>query len=184
MCFDKLFFWKKRPVPVPEPEPAPAPAPKPLTIPYPEERPDYSKTIENTDLNTVMDEWEIKYKVPVEYRGYWKMAIVISLDPNEPAAATWSEQGKRHMRVNPAYLNPGVIAHEQAHNSYALLTREQKAGFSAEYTPLKTSDPLITLLYSKNTYGLTSDVEGHAELYRYLNEFMPQVLKKYYPSLI
>jgi hypothetical protein len=87
------------------------------------------------------------------------------------------------MVIKPKWLNPGVIAHEQAHNSYALLTPAQKASFSTVYTPLKNTDPLIKLLYSKNAYGLTNDIEGHAEVYRYLGRQMPQQLVPYYPQL-
>jgi hypothetical protein len=64
-----------------------------------------------------------------------------------------------------------------------LLTPAMKANFSAVYTTLKNTDPLIRLLYSQNTYGLTNDVEGHAELYRYLGEKMPEQLKQFYPKM-
>jgi len=39
------------------------------------------------------------------------------------------------------------------------------------------------LLYAKNPYGLTNDIEGHAEVYRYIGEKMPEQLKRYYPML-
>jgi hypothetical protein len=87
------------------------------------------------------------------------------------------------LAVKPPWLNAGVIAHEQAHNSYALLTAAQKAAFSAAYNPLINTDPLITFLYSHNPYGLSSDIEGHAELYRYLGDKMPAQLKQFYPRL-
>jgi hypothetical protein len=63
------------------------------------------------------------------------------------------------------------------------LTGEQKREFSAVYAPLKRKDPLIVYLYSINSYGLTSDIEGHAEVYRYICEKMPEALKIYYPKL-
>jgi hypothetical protein len=55
--------------------------------------------------------------------------------------------------------------------------------FASLYTTLKASDPLIRLLYSRNTYGLTSDIEGHAEVYRYAGQQMPGQLKQFYPML-
>ena len=190
MCIKRILsvFKKKNeptptPAPIPEPESVPGPSPEPLTIPHPEEAPDYSKTLENTDLDSALDDWAIHYDVPVIYRDYWKTKIAITLDANLPyPAGTFELGGIRHLTIRPEWVNPGVIAHEQAHNSYALLTEEQKVEFSTVYTPLKTTDPLIVFLYSKNSYGLTNDVEGHAEVYRYLSEEMPEVLKKYYPK--
>jgi hypothetical protein len=200
MCFKTIIGWFTKektptatpapdPEPEPEPEPQPEPAPQPepepesLVIPYPEEAPDHSKTIENTDLDAALDEWAEKYNVPGEHREYWKTKIEIKLDATLAyPAATYASGGVRHLVIRPEYVNPGVIAHEQAHNSYALLTEEQKTDFSTAYTPLKTTDPLIVLLYSQNKYGLTNDVEGHAEMYRYLYNQMPDVLKQFYPK--
>jgi len=172
------------PTPQPEPEPEPAPEPEPSGIPYPEEAPDHSKTIENTDLDAALDQWAEKYNVPVEHRDFWKTKIEIKLDAELAyPAATYASGGIRHLVIRPEYVNPGVIAHEQAHNSYALMTEEQKADFSKAYNPIKTTDPLIVLLYSQNKYGLTNNIEGHAELYRYLYDQMPDVLKQFYPKL-
>ena len=157
---------------------------KPLTIPHPEETPDSLRTIHNTDLDAALDKWETDYKVPESYREYWKTKIVISLDETLPyAAAAYELNGVRHLTIRPEWVNSGVIAHEQAHNSYALLTDVEKSNFSTIYTPVKTTDPLISYLYSINPYGLTNDIEGHAEVYRYLGEEMPDVLKICYPKL-
>jgi hypothetical protein len=187
MCIDKILsLFKKKNIAAPsaKPEPVAELTPGRLSIPYPEEPPDYSKTIDNTDLDSALDMWEIVYNVPEIYREFWETKIAIKLDANLPyPAGTYTLDGIRHLTIRPEWVNPGVIAHEQAHNSYALLSEEQKSEFSREYTPLKTTDPLIVLLYSKNSYGLTNDIEGHAEVYRYLGEKMPEVLKKYYPKL-
>jgi len=185
MCIDKLIalFRKETSIP-PAPQPEPEPIPEPLTIPHPEEAPDYSKTIENIDLDAALDEWMTNYNVPVIHRNYWKTKIVITLDANLAyAAIAYDSNGTRHLTIRPEWVNPGVIAHEQAHNSYALLTPEQRTEFSTVYTPLKTTDPLIVFLYSINSYGLNNDIEGHAEVYRYLAEQMPEALKNYYPKL-
>jgi hypothetical protein len=180
VCIDKILsLFKKKNIPTPSPEPIPEPEPKPapepitetLTIPHPEEAPDYSKTVDNTDLDSALNEWEINYNVPESYRDYWKTKIEITLDATLPyPAATYELGGIRQLKVRPEWVNPGVIAHEQAHNSYALLTEEEKAEFSTVYTPIKTTDRLVVYLYSKNSYGLTNDIEGHAEVYRYLGD--------------
>jgi hypothetical protein len=153
-----------------------------LTIMHPEEPPDYSKTMDNTTTEGLLEAWFKGWKVPQQYQSWWlkEMNIVISLQYPYPAA-TFSEA--RQLWIRPEWTNPGVVAHELAHVSHSLLTEEMKANFSTVYTPLKNTDPLIRLLYSQNTYGLTNDVEGHAELYRYLGEKMPEQLKQFYPKM-
>jgi len=181
MCIATILsLFKKKPQPNPPPE-----TPTALNIPHPEELPDYSITIDNCDLDSIFNKWMLEYNVPEQYRDFWRNAIEIEVNNTLPyPAGTWDnpETGKRHLSIKPEYLNPGVLAHEQAHNSYALLTEEQKKEFSTTYTPLKTTDPLIVYLYSKNSYGLTNDIEGHAEIFRYLCEKMPVLLKNYYPK--
>ena len=157
---------------------------KPLSLPYPEEKPNYSQTIDNVRPLNVVDKWLHDYNVPFEFYDYWQTKIIITIDLTIPyPAGVWEENGVRHMAVRPEWLNAGVIAHEQAHNSYALLTDAGKFEFNADYTPLKTTAPLIKLLYKTNTYGLTNDIEAHAEIYRYLGYKMPEILKQYYPKL-
>jgi hypothetical protein len=166
------------------------------TLPHPEEPMNPSATLANTDVTAIITKWLLDWEVPAQYWEYWKSAIdmqvyeiypasIIAMGLNqEIPSATWEADGKRHMVIKPKWLNPGVIAHEQAHNSYALLTPSEKAAFSAVYTPLKNTYPLIKLLYSKNTYGLNNDIEGHAEVYRYIGQQMPTQLKPYYPRLV
>jgi hypothetical protein len=182
----------KPPTPTPE---ASTVTSRPLTIPHPEEPMNPSATLMNTNVSATITQWLSDWGVPQQYWDYWKTAIDIQLYEIYPAsliamglnqdtpAATWEADGKRHLATKPKWLNPGVIAHEQAHNSYALLNSSQKTAFTALYTPLKNTDPLIKLLYSKNTYGLTNDVEGHAEVYRYIGKQMPAQLTMYYPRL-
>ncbi len=212
MCFSKLrkLFKKRSPgsTPATQPtrtvEPAQPPPPTPTATPvdtvppairHPEEPMNPLATVENTNTSAVVARWLGDWAVPGQHWDYWKTAIDIQVYETYPPsliamgitqdtpALTWEADGKRHLAVKPQWLNPGVVAHEQAHNSYALLTPGQKAAFSATYTPLKDTNPLIKLLYSMNGYGLTSDIEGHAELYRYLGDQMPPQLKQYYPRL-
>lgn len=154
-----------------------------------------AQTVTNINATTVIQAWLGQYQVPQEYQIFWQTQIDIKvfdtwppevlaqfgIKPNTPSF-TYADT-VRHLYILAAWLNPGVIAHEQAHNSYALLTDAQKAQFSALYEPLAASDPLIRYLYSVNAYGLSSDVEGHAEIYRYLWPEIPEVLKQFYPKL-
>lgn len=168
---------------------------RPSSIPHPEEPMNPMVNLANIYANTIISQWLQDWGVPVQHWNYWRMAIDLQVYDNYPAsllamgltqdtpAAAWEANGKRYLAVKAKWLNPGVIAHEQAHNSNALLTPSQKAEFSAIYTPLKNTDYLIRLLYSKNRYGLTNDVEGHAEVYRYIGQYMPDQLKNYYPRL-
>jgi hypothetical protein len=179
MCLSKLFKKKSNDVTVTSTS-----ADLPLTLPHPEEPINPNATMDNVSIGKALTDWCDQYNVPLEYHPFWFDAIVITLSITiSYPAGTWEQDGKRHMIVRPEWLNPGVIAHEQAHNSYALLTDSQKTEFSAKYNPLKDTDPLIKLLYSQNTYGLTNDIEGHAEIYRYLGDKMPLPLKPFYPKL-
>jgi hypothetical protein len=179
------------PPPVP-PQPA---MPRPTTIPHPEEAMNPSARIANINVNAIMTKWFQDWQVPSQYWDYWKTAIDIQVHDVYPAsllsagikqdtpAGTWEAGGKRHLAVKPQWLNPGVIAHEQAHNSFALLNANQKAAYATVHNSLKNTDYLIRLLYSKNQYGLSTDVEGHAEVYRYIGQYMPEQMKQYYPKL-
>lgn len=167
-----LFRRKESVKPTP-----PAPV---LVLPHPEEPPNYTLI----DIDNAMDKWLTDWKVPVEYHNHWRNAIVINVTETIPyPAQAWEQYGIRHLDVRPEWVNAGVIAHEQAHNSYALLTDRGKQEFGLVYPSLILTDPLIKLLYSINSYGLTSYIEGHAELYRYLGQSLPDVLKEYYPKL-
>lgn len=184
--FKTIVMWLVSPFRKREPTPTPTPTPVttrgPLTIPHPEEPPDYSRTVENTTVEGLLAAWFDGWKVPQQYQTWWRNEMSIAISVEYPSgAATISET--RQMWIRPEWANPGVLAHELAHVSYSLLTEEAKADFSAVYTPLKDTDPLIKLLYSQNTYGLTNDIEGHAEVYRYLGEQMPEQLKHYYPNM-
>jgi hypothetical protein len=166
-----------------------------MSIPHPEEPMNPSATLAHTDTMKILTKWLSDWGVPEQNWEYWKTAIDLQVYESYPQAlismgikqdtpaATWEAGGKRHLAIKPPWLNPGVIAHEQAHNSFALLTPSQKANFPVVYSRLKETDYLIKLLYSKNTYGLSNDIEGHAEVYRYIGQQMPEQLKPFYPKL-
>jgi hypothetical protein len=168
---------------------------QPLSLPHPEEPMNPLATIANTNVAAIINQWLSGWGVPTQYWNSWKTAIDIQVYEVYPPsitamginqdtpAATWDADGKRHLAIKPRWLNPGVIAHEQAHNSYAKLDPALKANFAALYTALKDRDQVLKLLFTMNRYGLTNDVEGHAEIYRYIGQQMPIQLKPYYPML-
>jgi len=168
---------------------------QPLSLPHPEEPMNPAATIANMSVAAVINQWLTGWEVPRQHWDSWKTAIDIQVYDIYPAsiiamgmnqdtpAATWEAGGKRHLAIKPKWLNPGVIAHEQAHNSYAFLNSDLKANFAALYAALKERDQVLKLLFTMNRYGLTNDVEGHAEIYRYIGQQMPIQLKQYYPLL-
>ena len=191
------LFKKKPPItptPTPTPGPLPSPSPVPLTIPHPEET--MNPVAKATDVNVpeVIQQWLSVWNVPQQYWDYWKTAIDIrvvdgwSLDELATGlqittpAYSMEVNGRRQLHSLAAWFNKGVTAHENCHNTYALLTDDQKAAFTSAYTQLKTTG-IIAYLYSINSYGLTNDIEGHAEVYRYLGDQMPEVLKQFYHRL-
>jgi hypothetical protein len=154
---------------------------KKYTLLHPEEQPDYSITMQNYNLDVVFDKWFNDYQVPMDEWDYWRNKIEVDVtDTLSYPAATWDTPNGRHLAVRPEYLNAGIIAHEQAHNSYALLTITDKANFAIDLEPLKKTG-IVQYLFSVNSYGLSNPVESHAEIYRYIS--VPLELRKYYPKL-
>jgi hypothetical protein len=171
---------------------------QPADLPHPEEPQDLSNNVANTDCNTVLDKWCIQWQVPQNQRIFWKLHIVIQIYDRWPStmlngtvnsdtpAFTWEQDGVRHLASLASWFNPGVIAHEQAHNSYALLSLSQKSDFAGAWLTCR-SDPYQKLLMEQRSLpsALWGDqnIEMHAEIYRYLGNKMPDKLKRYYPRL-
>lgn len=171
--------------------------PKPLALLHPEEPKNPAATVANTSVESVLMGWFGQWAVPVASQDFFRKGIEIKIFdswspeqlaqfgiPSSTPAFTFGDDKGRHFYSLAAWINPGVVAHEEAHNSYSLLTEDEKKAFSVTYGSLRNIDPLIVFLYSINEYGLTSDVEGHAEVYRYLGAKMPGVLKMFYPKLM
>jgi len=150
------------------------------TLPHPYEQPDYSRTIDNVNISDVAHKWLDEWQVA--FPNFWLIDVTVqlSLEYNYPGLAF---SGEKKILLRPEWANAGTLAHEAAHISYSLLTDEQKQEFSQAYNPLKDKG-LIKFLYSKNPYGLVSDIEGHAEIYRYLCPDFPRELHRFYPKLI
>jgi hypothetical protein len=141
-------------------------------------------------IDKMFQQWYVNYNVPAENQDHFRNKVVVELnDTISNPAGTYEVDGVRHLIIRPEWCNAGVLAHEQAHNSYALLTEAQKTTFETAYDTAQ-SDPYIVLLHKVNTYMNSLDaqgrhVEGHAELYRYIGlDKLPEALKQYYPKLI
>jgi hypothetical protein len=168
---------------------------RPAGLPHPEEPMDPRKTLVNTDAGRELQQWLTTWNVPPVYWDFWKSRIKVTIydvwPPQCLALGIRADtpdyaveiEGIRQVNALAKWCNPGVIAHEQAHNSYALLSAAEKDQFAAVYDSVRGSDPYILLFYSINTYGLSGYVEGHAEVYRYIGDKMPQLLKQFYPKL-
>ena len=167
-----------------------------LTVPHPQEPQNPAQTVANTNLDSVITCWLNDWLVPVDEWDYWPDKVKVKVYDSCPAeclalgikpetpAYTVGIDGIRQLNILASWLSPGVLAHEFAHISYALLSEDDKKSFAVTYHEIKDSEPLIKLLYSQNTYGLTSDVEAHAEIFRYLQGSIPECLKKFYPKLM
>lgn len=168
---------------------------KPVLLPHPEEAMDPGKTVENTDKPAVLGRWLKEWGVPANQWDYWKKQIVLEVYDDWPPeylnlgihtntpAFTWQIGSVRYLAALAEWFNPGVIAHEQAHNSYAMLTESDKFSFGVAFNnPEVQTDPLIIRLWEMGKFNLNS-VEDHAEVYRFLGNKMPDSLKPYYPKL-
>lgn len=162
-----------------------------LTLPYPEEPMNPAATVDNIDVAAILRQWLVNYRVPAEHWDYWLNQIDIQVYDVYPEsmgmsqdtpAGTWESGGIRHLAIKAKWLNPGVIAHEQAHNSYAMLTPEERIEFGFEFEDAK-GQPLVKLMMEKTRYWLESRVEAHAEVARFLGPLMPVSLRKFYPRL-
>lgn len=152
------------------------PAKPTLAIPHPEEPViDPAKA----DITTARLKWLTGYNVPTQHWQYW-MDVGITLNSSVPAEYTYNTTDAQCIEINPPYCNAGVIAHSVAHIVYSRL--EDKAGFMVDLVKAKT-EPLVMYLFQHHTYGLSSEVEAHAEIYRYLGASMPEYLRQYYPNL-
>lgn len=174
MCISKIVEWFKS---------ITNHSPEPVPFDHPEEPANPSVTMSNYDLDAVLNKWLLDYNVPAEHHDFWKNKIEIEVtDTLGTPAATWDVPSGRHLAVRPEYLNPGVIAHEQAHNSYALLTDEEKTQFADDLAGLKVSNEKVKYLYQVKEYAIHgSDIEAHAEIYRYYD--VPNEIRLYYPKL-
>jgi hypothetical protein len=167
-------------------EPPPVAAPPPLTpavvpLPHPEEPANISATISNVDLPYVMHDWLFTWAVPEDSWLFWTTFIHLYLDNTVPFAQTNAQLAQ--IFFNPIWCNKGTLAHEVAHVVWSkLLVSNEKSAFILDLARAK-EEPIVKDLFSRNPYGLTSNVEAHAEIYRYLGDKMPDYLKKYYPRL-
>ncbi len=151
-----------------------------LRLPHPEEPPDYSRTLENTILDKVINQWFRDWKV--SNPEFWD-SVDFKLSYQYPYPENTLAETKQ-MWIRPEWANPGVIAHGVAHISYNLLSPRKRADFSLAFSEALKTDKLVKYLDSKNDYMNKNIIEGHAECYRYLGQYMSESLKAYYPNLL
>ncbi len=157
---------------------------RPLSLPFPDISRNDSQNINNVVAVNFIRMWLTTYAIPVSYHNYWLTAIVYALDPAYLYyAGSWGENGVRHTTYRPEWLNTSIIAHEQAHNSYALLAQVQRDAFPETYQKALREDRLVKYLYTQRGQNMYNDVEAHAEIYRYLGGKMPNNVKAFYPKL-
>jgi hypothetical protein len=176
MCLKKLLELFQKPG---SPPVVPQPVPIPLAIPHPEEPMNPDATIQSVSVDMVRQSWYLQWQVPESSYPFFD-AIKIKMDPTI-AFPAWTCGNE--ITCQPAFCNPGVLAHEMAHVIWFTMTDNQKADFQTAYNAILATDPMMTLLDSQNSYMNTAIVEAHAEVYRYLGERMTDSLKKYYPKL-
>lgn len=166
-----LALFRKQPPPV---------VSAPLTIPHPEEEMLLGLKISEVNIPALRENYYSAYFVPLSSREELsKVKINIENQNYYPAYSAGMT-----ITINPQWANAGVLAHEMAHIIYFQYLKEEFIlNFAQEYNNLLTTDPLMILLDSQNSYMNTSIVEAYAEVYRYLGEKMPSALKKYYPLL-
>lgn len=171
-----LAIFKK-----PETEPEPV-EPEPLVLPHPENAPDYTATMDNVDINTIISTWFDEYAVQNAHRPYWlnDCNIILSQKFTYPAATIAQT---KTVYVRPEWCNPGVIAHEVCHIVWYELTETERIGYENALYDARQTDELVKLAWETKTYMQTNIVEAHADCYRYLGQYMPDSLKKYYPRL-
>jgi len=177
-----MCWWKKKkpsPGPSPTPTPGPPPAPPPSALLHPEEPSDPTRTMANTspaDLAATIQMWKNNYQVPVGQNVFWDTMHVelAAVAPAGGVAAT--DCAGRQMWIEPAWMNPGVIAHEMSHYAYWQLTQKRKNAFADLLSPLRISDAAIMAIPNLNA----SDVEAYADIYRYQGSNMPESLKDFY----
>jgi len=153
---------------------------KTVALPHPKEIPVYGRDYDKDWLAAAMTEWLGLWEVIDP--DFWMDDVYIHQDVSVFYPA-WASAEYKEIGIRPEWCNPGTIAHEVAHISYGLLTDKQKQAFSDTYIPLKDKG-WIKELYKQNTYGLSNVIEGHAEVYRYIGQCMPEVLKQFYPKLL
>lgn len=162
MCLHKLLniFKKSEPTTQSNSSTPNIPPTLPLTLPHPEEPVNPDQTVANTPISDVFQKWYNNWFVPEEYREYWRTAIDVQVYDSYPPSilamgvnantpgVSWAGGGKRYYACLAPWFNPGVTAHEQAHNSYALLSEQQKIDFESVYQS-SISLPPVDSLHSK-----------------------------------
>jgi len=177
MCIKEILnlFKRKEIVVIGEPPPQHT-----LTIPHLEESVDPTRTVGNVDVIGTIEKFYTDWEVPETYQGFWD-TVKIKIDPDFPLIAGTAGNT---VTFQPPWFNCGVIAHEFGHISWDLLTHIQREEFFYLLRIHISTDPLVELWSKYRFYWQVNNNEAHSELYRYLGQFMPLELKKYFPKLL
>lgn len=157
-----------------------APPGRPVSLPHPEEPVNRAQTIHNTNPQRIFDKWLKDWEVPQKHWGFWHSVKIVLKTDIPSAATTYSD--RKLLWIRPEWCNPGVIAHEMSHISYWQLSPDRKKQFNNTWRQYQ-SDPYLKLLVTRRPNTGNSDVEAHAEIYRFLGVYMPAGLKQFYPYM-
>lgn len=149
-------------------------------LPHPEEKRDKSKTLENTHIHTVVLQWFADWNVK-DNDYFDQVNIIPSLAYSYPAVKVGD-----FIYIRPEWCNPGVIAHEMAHLVWDNISQ---FSFITDFITNIGQEKYLKLLldtvdYAKDNYKKGNFIEVHAELYRYVGQYMPEYMKFYYPRLL
>lgn len=157
---------------------------EPLDIPHPENYADGDNIDESVEA---ISGWLKHWSVPAKYHTFWwGVTRVVVENYKYPASITDlnpNTTGDEVFTLNPWWDTEGVCAHELGgHINWFYLTKAEREEFKEVSDALMKTSPLLQKLFAWNGYGLTSTVERHAEIYRYIGQYMHPDLKKFYPK--
>ncbi len=154
------------------------------------------------NIDDVVSTWMQNYYVPEEWRDKWESVNVdkpnntFKFGPfkwnveqgsfwskvfgyHQEKAAGWSYRNNPTIKLTENFLNPGVLAHEMAHQQWDYLAATQRKAFETSLNNLKESSDLI-----RDASSSSGIQEWYADIYRLYGPWMPNELKQFYPQLI
>jgi len=150
-----------------------------VRLPYLEEKPDYTMTLNSCNVEDLRTRFY--YERNVKDWDFWDtVEIIPSVEMHYPA---WTITEVKKIWIRPEWFNVGVLSHEIAHISHNEMNDIDMANFVIDLEKFK-NNKYIKTLYKQIPYTSTNYIEGHANLYRFICDKLPNELKKYYPHLL